>query len=62
MECENLEEFWARNKLVIGEALPKGTDALAQVLQASAEAFGFTQPVSQRTDGLGYPSIPEPGL
>ena len=36
----NLNEFWAQNKFAIGQALPKGIDALAQVLQASAETFG----------------------
>ena len=45
MDCENLDEFWARNKQAIGKALPQGIDKLAQVLQANAEAFGFTQQV-----------------
>jgi hypothetical protein len=45
MALENLDAFWAQNKSAIGRALPQGIDALAQVLQASAEAFGFTQQV-----------------
>ena len=45
MGYENLDEFWAQNKQAIGQALPQGIDALAQVLQASAKAFGLIQQV-----------------
>jgi hypothetical protein len=45
MVYKNLEEFWVQNKQSIGRALPQGIDTLAQVLQASAEAFGLTQQV-----------------
>jgi hypothetical protein len=45
MGYKDLDEFWAQNKQVIGRALPKGIDALAQVLRAGAEGFGFTQQV-----------------
>ena len=45
MGCENLDEFWAKNKQAIGRALPQGINALAEVLQPSAEAFGLIQHV-----------------
>lgn len=45
MSYENLDEFWAQNKQAISQALPQGIDALAQVLQASAKAFGLIQQV-----------------
>ena len=45
MGYENLDEFWAQNKQAIGHALPQGIDALGQVLQASAKAFGLIQQV-----------------
>jgi hypothetical protein len=45
MDDKNLDEFWTNNKQAIGEALPQSIDALAQVLQASAEAFGLNQKV-----------------
>jgi hypothetical protein len=45
MSPQNLEEFWDTNKQAIGKALPQGTDALAQVLQTGADAFGLAQQV-----------------
>ena len=47
MGPNNLDEFWVQNKQAIGKALPQGIDALAQVLQASAEAFGLIQQVKE---------------
>jgi len=46
---ENLDEFWAQNKQAIGQALIQGIDALAQVLQASAKAFGLIQRVQGKS-------------
>lgn len=45
MNYQSLEEFWAANKQAIGKALPEGTDPLAGVLQAGADAFGLSQQV-----------------
>lgn len=45
MAYENLDEFWAQNKQAIGQALPQGIDALAQILQVSAKAVGLIQEV-----------------
>ncbi|MBN2316824.1 MAG: hypothetical protein JXM79_23045 [Sedimentisphaerales bacterium] len=41
----NLDAFWAQNKQAIGQALPHGVEALAQVLHPSAETFGLTQKI-----------------
>ncbi|MHC4431695.1 MAG: hypothetical protein ACYTBS_07640, partial [Planctomycetota bacterium] len=45
MSDKDLGTFWANNRPRIGEALPKGIDALADVLQTSADDFGLVQQV-----------------
>ncbi len=45
MGCPDLGMFWAQNKLCIGEALPRGIEELAGVLQAGADMFKLVQDV-----------------
>jgi len=45
MSPQDLGSFWQQNKQRIGAALPGGTDALAAVLQASADDFGLVQQI-----------------
>ena len=45
MPDKDLGTFWANNKPRIGDALPKSIDALADVLQTSADDFGLVQQV-----------------
>lgn len=43
MSYQDLEGFWGANKQAIGEVLPQGIDALAEVLKVGSDAFGFAQ-------------------
>jgi hypothetical protein len=45
MSCPDLVSFWNQNQWQIAEALPMGTEALANVLQKGAHEFKLTQQI-----------------